>query len=109
MVGVSFAFDTYIISFYKSSVNKKAMLLLQKGNILQLKKNIWIFLKKPLTNGDRRGIIYAVIQRQQVPVKAKAFLPRREIELQRCDAIFLIGGLCVPEERFFYSLNSIGR
>ena len=84
----------------------------KEDNILHAKKilrKIFIFLKKPLTNANGHGIIYAVIQRQQVPVKAKAFLPRREIELQRCDTIFLFGGLCVPEERFFYSLNSIGR
>jgi hypothetical protein len=54
-------------------------------------------------------IIHDVIQRQQVPVKANAFLPRRKIELQKCGAIFLFGVVCKPEERFFYSLNSIGR
>ena len=76
---------------------------------MRFEKIFFLFSKKLLTNELIRGIIYPVIQRQQVPVKAKAFLPRRKIELQYCDEIFLFGGVCLPEERFFYSLNSIGR
>jgi len=57
--------------------------------------------KKVLTKEMNCDIMFCVIQRQQVPVKAQAFLPRREIELQRCDTIFLFGEVCVAGGKIF--------
>ncbi len=73
-------------------------------------KYFQLFSKKVLTNPNIYDIILAVIQRQQVPVKAQAFLPRREIELQKCDEVFLFGVVCASEKKdFFIRSIHIGR
>ena len=66
------AFEKKVPSFDPFPVKKAGKLCQTK----KIKKNI----ENLLTNQKECGIIYAVIQRQQVPVKAQAFLPRRKIE-----------------------------
>ena len=50
-----------------------------------------LFSKKGIDKPSWLWYNTCVIQRQQVPVKADAFLPRRCFELQKCVSIFLHG------------------